>query len=857
MSSIPGKLVIGRAWLEREEQPRAAREGEGCGIGELLGAVETQLGLGIPPAKEVLRAVGLLGKLQVEGAFWAESAAKDPLATALRLLRWNEELRLAGWQGQAVSPRLGQLAKLMEGVEPGVAGRTARVIEVLMVQEVDLDSIELLGMARSELPVLFRHLLEALEAKGTVITETALESVTGRGDLAGCLQEGYSTTGSGELWMIRPQGSLAAADMVAAWLAGQDSLEGTVVIGGDEVLDRALHRQGLPVLGAERAAGSDPLLQILPLVIGLGWAPQDPHLAQELLSLGESPVPPSIAPKLVRALKQWPAVGSTSWVEALSKGLDSITEEDRRRRVVERLGVIFNASAASDELPVSELDRRLAALETWAKGKARADEARTTRWDCLLQQLASFRSLCQATGMAGLTRPLVEKLIKAATVQATQPPVHIAQAGIGSIAEPGEILAPMRRVVWWNFTERSAPSVDHSLLTPDEKLALETLGCGFPEPSAQAAQFSRAWRRPVQMASDSVLLVCPRFGADGEPEAPHPLWDEITSRLSSEQAALLSGDLPPAVVRSREVPGLALPKPRLEWQVDPGVPIRLPDRLSPSSLELLLGNPLYWILQYRGNLASGASESLPEGAILMGRVSHEIAGGLLAGCVKKVLLDPDQAAGLAGRRFDEEGPAMAADLFMPGRVSERARLRGIVTRTVRDLFTHLGEAGATVSAVEEGLEATIDGVCLTGRPDLVLSNPDIVLDMKWGREGDRRRELEEGGTLQLSIYVALLKRPHSIGYYITSRQRLLVAGSRRFDTVRIEGPTPGEVWDAARNALAERLDQLERGVVEDTCALAGGATPPKKSALVEGRLVIAPKPDWSPYSFLSGGLEES
>lgn len=851
------KFVIGRDGLKREDGGPSPSEAEFCGIGELLGAVETQLGLAVPPAKEVLRAVGLLTKLDIEGAFWSESSRKDPLATALRLLRWNEELKLAGWQGQSVSPRLGQLAKLMEGVEPGAAGRTARVIEALKVQEVDLDSIELLGMTRNELPVLFRHLLEALEVKGTVVTEAALESVTGKGDLAGCLEENYAPSGTGELWMIRPQGPLAAADMVAAWLAGQDSLEGTVVIGGDEILDRALHRYGLPVLGAERAAGSDPLLQILPLVIGLGWAPQDPHLAQELLALEESPVPPSMASRLVRVLKQWPAVGSTSWNDALSKGLDSIPEEDRRRRVSERLGVIFSASATTDEFPASGLDRRVTALETWAKGKAKASDTGAARWDCLLQQLASFRKLYQASGMSNLARPLVEKLIKAATAQASQPPVRVAQAGIGSVAEPGEILAPVRRVVWWNFTERSAPSVDHSLLTPEEKAELEALACEFPEPALQAAQFSRAWRRPVQMASDSVLLVCPRFGADGEPEAPHPLWDEITSRLSSEQSAGLIRELPPAVARSRAVPGLALPKPRQEWHVDPGVTIRPPDRLSPSSLELLLGNPLYWVLQYRGNLSSGASEALPEGPILLGRVSHEIAGGLLAGCVNKPLLDPDQAALLAGRRFDENGPAMAADLFMPGRESERARLRSIVTRAVRDLFAHLREAGAVVSAVEEGFEATIDGVGLTGRPDIVLSHPDIVLDMKWGRADDRRKELEEGGALQLSIYVALLKRPHSIGYYITSRQRLLVAGSRSFDSVRIEGPTPGEVWDAARVALVGRLEQFGRGIVEDTCALTGGATPPKRSALVEGRLVIAPKPDWSPYGFISGGLEQS
>ena len=180
--------------------------------------------------------------------------------------------------------------------------------------------------------MLFRRLLEALEARGTVITETPIETVTGKGDLAGCLAPGYSPAGSGELLMIRPQGPLAAADLVAAWLAGLDDLSGTVIVGGDEVLDSALHRHGLPTIGAARATGSESLLQILPLVIALGWAPQDPQVALELLSLPESPVPHGIANRLIDALRQWPAIGSDDWHGRPASGIAALPGEERRKR---------------------------------------------------------------------------------------------------------------------------------------------------------------------------------------------------------------------------------------------------------------------------------------------------------------------------------------------------------------------------------------------------------------------------------------------------------------------------------------------------------------------------------------------
>ena len=819
----------------------------------LLGSLETQLGFSLPEQPEVLRALRLLGKLDIPNAFWGESAEKDPFATALRLLRWNEELWLAGWQGQAVPTRLGQLAQLVEGSPPGMAGRVARVIEALKVQEVDLESIELLSMSRGELPVLFRRLLEALEARGTVITETPLETVSGNGDLAGCLATGYSPIGSGELQMIRPQGPLAAADLVAAWLAGLDDLSGTVVVGGDEVLDSALHRYGLPTIGAARATGSESLLQILPLVIALGWAPQDPQVALELLSLPESPVPHGIANRLIEALRQWPAIGSDDWNNKLASGIEAITDEDRKKRVRERLSVLFSPVAVGDQFPAGALDRRVNAIETWAKGMAQNDMEQTWRWDCLLRQLAAFHKLCRESGLDSLQKPLIEKLIVAATSQVNLPPAHAAQAGLVSVDDPGAVLCPVRRVVWWNFTERSAPSVDQPFLSPEEKASLEALGCEFPEPAELAARNSRAWRRPLHMASEAVLLICPRFGADGEPESPHPLWDEVVSGLEKDQAAKLVGEMPRGVCSDRTVPALPVPSPKKEWHVIPPVRICYPRPFSPSVLEKLFGNPLYWVLEYPGRLRAGRFDPLSAGPLVMGSLTHKIVGDLLAECVDSALHDPDEASGIAGGRFDVLGSRLAAGFFMPGQERERARLRHTVVSVARDLFRHIAENGATVKAVETTLEGEIDGISLKGRPDLVLGNPDIVLDMKWGRMGDRRKELEEGGALQLAVYATLLRRRVSIGYYITEKQSLLVCGPSGLDGTRVEGPEPGEVWEAASMAIHERLEQFDRGIVEDTCALAPGEELPKNSCLLDSRLVIAPKPERFALGWISGG----
>ena len=148
---------------------------------QLLGTLEAQLGFSLPEQPEVLRALRLLAQTghprRFLGRVGGEGSARN------RACGYSGGTRSFGWpggRGRRCRPGWGSSRSLMEGSPPGIAGRVARVIEALKVQEVDLESIELLGMSRGELPVLFRRLLEALEARGTVITETPARNSDGQ-----------------------------------------------------------------------------------------------------------------------------------------------------------------------------------------------------------------------------------------------------------------------------------------------------------------------------------------------------------------------------------------------------------------------------------------------------------------------------------------------------------------------------------------------------------------------------------------------------------------------------------------------------------------------------------------------------
>ena len=767
------------------------------------------------------------------------------------LLRWNEELRLCGWKGEAVSSRLGELAQLMAHALPGRADRIEQLIQALKVQTCDIDRIEHVGYERRSLPLLYRRLLEAVERHGCVMEEVPLEQVEQAGDLTGCLEHGYAPAGSGELQLIRPQGPISAAEAVAVWLAELDDFSRTFIIGGDEVLDAALHRHGLPVLGNASGTAGDALLQILPLVLAVSWEPQDSKAMQELLSLEDSPVPRTLAKRLVRALMDWPAVGSEDWERATESGLAGIEDEERRRRVAERLEILLGPCAAGNESPITALEDRISALITWMRGRLTGAGDQEDRWIDALQQVTAFQKLYRATGLDSFSRPLLDRLIRCATEQVARRPLREAQAGLEGVPGPGDVVSPVCRIVWWNFTERSAPSVHQMILTPEERTGLEALGVELPDPGVEAELLGEKWRRPLKAASDAVLLVCPKFGADGEVESPHPVWDEITAGLTSAQVSSLVGELPRGVRPTRSVGPLAIPEPRVEW--NPGNPelIQVPDRWSPKTLGTLIGNPLYWVLEHQAKLRPGSVKTLPGEALLKGRVAHMILGGLLEGCCGGSLLSPVHAAKEAERCFLVEGPRMTTGYFEAGRERERMCLQRDIVEAARDIFHHLGEMGAVILGVEESVRGTRDGIALAGRLDLKLGTPNLVLDIKWGGAGSRRQELIDGGSLQLVLYAMITDPDAAIGYYIVTGQQLLVCGNGIRSGLSLEGPGPVEVWNGTRRSLEERLEQFRAGQVVDLCAEVEGHERPGKSRLLDGRLELAVNPDYSPYAWLS------
>src|SRR5580693_5741975 len=115
-------------------QPRDRFNESICGPQGFLRLLELRLGLASKPAsaagrivqyREFLQNAASIKRLKRPAArFYTESFSKDPLAVAETLLRWRDELVLAGWDGSpdpGSSQRIRDLAEVEELAGPDLS----------------------------------------------------------------------------------------------------------------------------------------------------------------------------------------------------------------------------------------------------------------------------------------------------------------------------------------------------------------------------------------------------------------------------------------------------------------------------------------------------------------------------------------------------------------------------------------------------------------------------------------------------------------------------------------------------------------------------------------------------------------
>lgn len=845
----------------------------------LLGMLEISLGLCGLPVAEAERTAALVPKLLKKPGFWTESANVDALNTARELLALREALCVGGWRGQKLEGQLGALAEVTSEVPPGVSERLAECITRLRTRAVDIQEVALFD-ARSELPPLWREALVVLEDQGSVIVDRAAPCTVSdlKSDLyrrrGSPVDQTFEAAGDGSLQLVRPAAPLEAADEVAAWIAAlpPDERARTVIICPDSLLDAALQQHGVPCTGT-CAAGENAVLELLPLVLASGWDPPDPQRVLELLTLPDSPVPQGVACSLLEALREWPAVGSDSWSTCIDKGLAKIGDLELRETVQQRLEVLFGPEARAypdRTFPVKRIGARVKMLSSWltARRGAEEDEWRVGSWQSAIAQCRTFSRLVDLSGFADFVEPQLRSFVEEATACAPTFPLRSAEAGIWCVNAPGAVAEPAAHIVWWNFTLETVEPVRRYPFSRAELDALAKQGVSIESAGTRAAATARTWRRPLHMAEKSLVLVAPHRGRGGELASVHPFWEHVRARVANPRKLECRQ---PACLADQSISRTQLtfaspPEIRDNWIV-PGELLHLGEKVSPSSLDTLVGCPFKFVAEKTAYLRRGQSGYIADisDPALRGSIVHAILETLLK---EHGGLAPAAASEKAVELFEANGPFMAAGFFMPGATAARAKLNQVLRSSVDLLFRLVQNGGYEIEFAEQEQVCSAFGSSFAGRPDLVLrtkggdDSDRRIIDFKSGSTSWKLGMLRAGTATQLASYSRILDGSNASipgAYFMLETGRILTTTPDAFTPGAVEGvngPQLTETWHGFETAVGNRLDELAAGRI--LAPEPEAADKVKYGVLADGTLRLQPPCGLCDLGGLCGrGLEES
>jgi len=888
------RIELSLAWRGAPPLPAGpALAVERGGPEALLRWLETQLGLGRREAPRFERVAAYARALaEVPEAIFAASLGTDEWATASALLERRDELRLAGWDGSDRDglPRLvrdmARAETLARDLAPGEAERLAAVGTAIdRGQRLPPHSCVLHEVPAAWPPV-WRATLEQLEwtsasppqpraAPGTVLAAV-------QEGLLGTLPAG--ATADPSLRWVRSRSVAAACELVAAALAARGGpLDQVLVCCEDEqaasALDHSLARAGLPTMGATTRSAAHPAQQALPIALRLCFAPVDPALLLDFLTLPRGPFGRAAASQLTAALCEQPGLGSRSWLAAVEQLRQSAGVSDGADLEILAAWLDVERRPWGTALTPELVASRCALVERWAAARARAAEDDGSSDLAAALSAAARQAMALGRLVGGRGREVSEvqllRMLEAVMAGGWAAAAFAELDGAPRLVQGlHQVAAPCAGLVWLGVDSTTRWTSRWSLR---DLAALGDLGIEVDDGSRTVAAVRAMERRGLAQVEGSLLaLEIP----SAEEAAPQPLW------LQAKGALAAGGLREPLsleeVVTRREVEALAPwnarcaaravsepPPRRLLWTAAPGL-LRPRATTSASELEIRLACPLRWVLHYAARIWPGPLARLPGERALKGTFCHAVLAEVLG--ADGAPTDPNRVAAEVVRVFEQRVGLDAAPLAQPQCRVERARLKARLAAAARLLATVLRDGGYRVVGTEVATTGELDGRALDGAMDCLVRRPDgaeAVIDFKVANSNDKfRKLLAKGRATQLATYAyaracATGAFP-AVGYLILSDGVLFTPsgsalhGRRATGFMEVEGDAIAEVWERFVAAVRAADGWLGGGEPVPVRPLQPAAERPAGVALVLERKEpqplgnLEPPCSWCDYPVLCG-----
>ena len=794
----------------------------------LLAWLETQLGLLSKPVSDAARTLQYAARLdQAKLKLCAKSLSTDRWGTTDALLERRDDLLISGWDGKAhadlppLSRELAQAEKVDSPLYEGAAERLAAVEAALDAGQILPPHEIVLRDGPKPWPTVWKRIFKRLNIVA------APGKVEPHGPKGSALLAAQSLVGKGSAKLDKTLvwwscgSDIAAVEAVAAGLAdlGKEAAD-TVILCEDPplaaLLDARLRRRGAPGMGSSLSSSAHPILQVLPLALGVRWKPVNPELLLDFLTLPVGPIPRRIARDLAEAVAKQPGIAGRMWNEVIAKHTDE--KVDLTGDIKERLDAWLTPSVdrAVGMMP-KELMARCALVAKWAQGYARhieKEDAASVLIDPLKTLAGQAAALSELA--AGMREPISEPQLGKLVAAVREPGASLvnlppAAGGPRWITSLAEIWAPCKRLVWLGA---HTSDVSSSKWSVHETAVLKKAGIEVDHTEASLSAKRDAERAGLRLVTEQLLVI--ELSAHSEVRF-HPVWIQARQSFEARKPSRLedllkTGDACAWPLKTAERKLLHAAKKPLIWKVSPEL-LRDRDKISPSEIDSRLGCPLKWTLEYGAKLRHSSVAGIPETITLKGTFSHRILEVVFGGSAPPKTPAEVQKRVMAA--CADLLPTEGAPLAQPGAARERHELELELVRAALIFFNAVIKGGYKIVGFEYAPKGKLLGKDFGGRLDVLLerSGSKAVLDMKY--PGSKYRGyLEDGTATQLAVYAASvatgkngeIEKGTAVGYLLIQRGSLLtpegspLAGAEGEQIVP-GGPSVQQTWIKLEAAL--------------------------------------------------------
>ena len=844
----------------------AHRRGVGklvCGPQGLLSILE--VATGIPPSESVSELERLLSYREaldeylVENtdAFFARSYSVESLSTSRVLLRWRDELKLAGWSlinndSDDLPQRLNDLAGIesiaaeMPAFRIGVAERIDQILGRLeqgaqtgVDQIVALEPPDTLATKWTQLlealPVVYDlqmptapaarpgTRLHTLQSRLLSVDESAADDVVATDESVVILRDFSEVTlarAAAQHWRDPSVGPISVL------VAPTDNRRR---------LNESLEQLDQPKFTAQESSLSGSLTQLLPLSLKLHWDPFDPQAWLEFLLHPVCPVAGSLRYRLARAINGTPGRGNGDWKKAIEQALERVSDDTDQRTKIEKSISSWVELPTFDRdtgIPGEVISSTASQLANWMRSvgvaKHASNEEDASMWISAAGNIDAF-----GRALGDLPQVSHQELDRLLAIWLATSGDRIHETGeIGAplpVSEPGQVLSAVDHLFWWQPDDAGSYRVPWSL---QEREWLAGLNISLLTSRALLEADDAANRRAILNATESLTV----FVASGQcGSKTSPVVTRIVAELGSGVIEGVADKIKTAPLSVRP-----LPAPRRWWQFSDPALLAPRAKESFSSSSKMIYSPYQWVLNYKARLEDGRLFGFGVGDdfIRRGNLLHDLAERLFMPAPEADTppIDWTRCDEASLRQWlDSVWPALlaerAAQYRMPGFEAARNGLLHTGRQALWQLVHHFQEAGVTSVEVEKYIDGVnFVGGELNGRIDLVARTADAVavVDLKLGGKSSRSPELADNRHLQLAVYGHLLQQTEGVdpaaAFFIFSRGGSLLTRTNAF----FPGAAPVSLnnagdssewsgcWQDFETIWQWRRSQLDAGRIEVT-----------------------------------------